>query len=171
MQDPTHGWLVWPSGTSWVVLHTADGWRHVENVTPAAVPTGGGLVLGVGPGGSAAVGVRPYELLLSSPLLSRKGPAEQWTPSELPGAVADARQAVAMSRAATTVVLQSGRVVTSDGAGWSTLTTATALAPRNAPRLDAVTWADAGLGWLTGHGRREQPWRFRPPTADAHGRQ
>ena len=42
MTDAGHGVAVWPSGREWLVLRTTDGWQHVENVTPRAVPTGGG---------------------------------------------------------------------------------------------------------------------------------
>jgi hypothetical protein len=157
MQDADNGWAVWPSGASWVVLHTTDGWHNVENVTPAAVPTGGGLVLGVGTQGAAAVAVEPYKRLLSSPLLSRTGPTVQWSPAELPGAVADSRQAVSLSPKGTTVVLEGGTVVRGGTAGWTSLTATSKLAPGGQLRLDAVTWADGDLGWLTGHGAKGAP--------------
>lgn len=157
MNDATSGWAVWPSGASWVVLHTTNGWRSVENVTPAAVPTGGGLVLGIGEPGSAAVGVEPYERLLSSPLLSRISSSAQWSPAELPGAVADSRQAVALSPTGTTVVLRSGSVVAGGATGWTTVTAVGRLAPVGQLRLDGVTWAGNGLGWLTGHGSEGTP--------------
>jgi hypothetical protein len=157
MQDADNGWAVWPSGASWVVLHTSDGWKHVENATPAAVPTGGGLVLGIGTTGAAAVAVRPFERLLTSPLLSRPGPSAQWTPAELPGAVTDSRQAVSVSATRTTVVLAAGTVVAGGATTWHTLTAASKLAPVGQLQLDAVTWADDSLGWLTGHGVKGAP--------------
>jgi hypothetical protein len=157
MQDANTGWAVWPSGTSWVVLHTTDGWKHVDNATPAAVPTGGGLVLGIGTGGAAAVAVEPFRRLLSSPLLTRPGPSAPWTPAELPGAVTDSRLAVSVSPGRTTVVLAGGAVVTGYAARWNTLTAVSNLAPAGQLRLDAVTWADSDVGWLTGHGAQGAP--------------
>jgi hypothetical protein len=157
MVDADNGWAVWPTGGSWLVLRTTDGWQHVQNATPAAVPTGGGLALGIAPDGGAAVAVEPYERLLTSPLLVRTGPATQWSPAELPGPVADSRQAVALSPNGTTVVLAGGTVVGSDNKGWRTITAATRLAPAGQLRLDAVAWADGSLGWLTGHGVKGAP--------------
>jgi photosystem II stability/assembly factor-like uncharacterized protein len=157
MQDANSGWAVWPSGASWVVLRTTDGWRHLQNTTPAAVPTGGGLVLAVGKDGAAAVAVEPYERLLRSPLLSRTDPTGRWTPAELPGAVIDSRGAVSLSPSGTTVVLAGGTVVTSGSTGWTTVTSVSRLASAGRLRLDGITWADGSLGWLTGHGVKGSP--------------
>ena len=40
----TSGYLVWPSGSAWLVLYTSDGFRQVSNRTPLAIDTEGGLV-------------------------------------------------------------------------------------------------------------------------------
>jgi photosystem II stability/assembly factor-like uncharacterized protein len=101
--------------------------------------------------------VEPFERLLSSPLLARTGPKVPWSPAELPGPVADSREAVSLSPNGTTVVLEGGSVVTGGAAGWTTVTTASKLATGGQLRLDAVTWADGNLGWLTGHGAKGAP--------------
>ena len=44
MAGPALGWATWRSGDSWILLQTADGFRHVTNATPIAVPTDGGVV-------------------------------------------------------------------------------------------------------------------------------
>ena len=108
------GWAVWPSGSSWLVLRTTDGWSHVTNATPTGVPTNGGLVIDATSGGSIAVAVEAYERLLSSPLLTKTGATAVWRTAELPGAVTNARSAVAVTSTATTAVLRSagGTVVT-----------------------------------------------------------
>ncbi|MDQ1601677.1 MAG: hypothetical protein QOD68_3151, partial [Actinomycetota bacterium] len=109
MSDARHGWAVWPSGKSWLVLQTSDGWTHVRNATPVGVPTNGGLALAAA-AGSVAVAVLPYDRLLASPLLtaaSQTGTAA-WEPQELPGAVVDARASVAVSPEGPMVVLRRG---------------------------------------------------------------
>ena len=55
--------------------------------------------------GELAVAVRPYERLLSSPLLTRAG-TQAWQPDELPGAVADSPAALALSARGSTVLLE-----------------------------------------------------------------
>ncbi|MDX6231703.1 MAG: hypothetical protein QOH68_662, partial [Nocardioidaceae bacterium] len=85
------GWAVWPSGSSWLILRTSDGWSHVTNATPIGVPTNGGLVLDATSGGSVAVAVGAYDRLLSSPLLTKGRATAAWRPAELPGAVTNAR--------------------------------------------------------------------------------
>jgi hypothetical protein len=166
MSDALHGWAVWPSGQSWVVLQTSDGWTHVRNATPVGVPTAGGLALST-TAGSAAVAVLPYDRLLSSPLLTaatQPGPttATTWVPHELPGAVVDARASVAVHAAGPTAVLRrrGGTLVTGRAGGWATLADAARLAPGHGLRIDSVTWAADGLGWLTGHGTAGSPLAF-----------
>ena len=104
-------------------------------------------------GGSIAVAVEAYERLLSSPLLTKTGATAVWRPEELPGAVTNARSAVAVTSTATTAVLRTtgGTVVTGGDAGWVTVIDARRLAPGRQLRLDGITWADQDLGWLTGH--------------------
>jgi hypothetical protein len=154
MSSDRSGWAVWPSGESWVVLHTTDGWADVTNATPVAVPTGGGLILDASVDGAVAVAVEPYDRLVTSPLLTRTGATAAWSPEELPGAVSDSRDAVSTSASGTTVVLDKagGTLVTGGNAGWAALTDSSKLAPAGHLRLDGVTWADEALGWLTGHG-------------------
>jgi hypothetical protein len=163
MSDAQHGWAVWPSGESWLVLQTTDGWQHVRNATPVGVPTEGGLALSTTVG-SAAVAVLPYDRLLSSPLLTAAAQtdATTWDPQELPGAVVDARDSIAVSPAGTTAVLRrgGGTVVTGRAGRWTTIADTSRLAAVRGLRLDSVTWGADGLGWLTGHGTTGSPVAF-----------
>lgn len=160
MTDRTTGWAVWPGGSSWLVLRTTDGWEHSENATPVGVPTAGGLALAV-TSEASAVAVEPYDRLLSSPVLTRTG-AAPWAPGQLPGAVAAARSAVALRSGTTTAVLRTSRgtVVAKDAGAWTTVTMAARLTRGRGLWLDAVTWADSRLGWLTGHGTGLAPVAF-----------
>ncbi|MEP7021798.1 MAG: hypothetical protein ABI808_14225 [Pseudonocardiales bacterium] len=153
MNDGAVGLAVWPSGHSWLLLRTSDGWKHVENRTPVAVPTGGGLVTAVA-AKSIAVAVGPYDRLTQSPVLSG-GTTGVWRPTELPGAVSNARSAVSLAAGRVSAVLAGARgtVVSQTGNRWTRLTDASSLAPGGGLRLDGVTWASETLGWLTGHGR------------------
>jgi hypothetical protein len=153
MTSAETGWAVWPSGSSWLVLRTSDGWSHVTNATPIGVPTNGGLVIDATSAGAVAVAVAAYDRLLSSPLLTKSSATAAWRPAELPGAVTNARSAVAITSTATTAVLRTagGTVVTGGDAGWVTVIDAGRLAPGRQLRLDGITWADKDLGWLTGH--------------------
>ena len=161
MSGTAAGWAIWPSAESWVLLHTADGWRHVTNATPVAVPTGGGLVAAASPS-SITVAVGAYERLTRSPLLSRVGDVGSWVPAELPGPVTNARNAVSVAAARTTVVLSDagGSLVARTNGDWARLTDAATLSPGEDLRLDGVTWASATVGWLTGHGRAGRPMAF-----------
>jgi hypothetical protein len=147
------GWAVWPSGSSWLLLGTDDGWRTVKNVTPIAVPTGGGLVV-ASAGEELAAAVGTYERLVSSPVLTKKDATTPWSPAELPGAVVDDRNAISLraGHAAAIVKKAGGTVVIDEGGSWVTVTTAAGLVPKGMLRLDTVTWADSAVGWLTGHG-------------------
>lgn len=154
MTDGMSGWAVWPSGALWVLLRTSDGWRDVTNGTPLAVPTGGGLVVGAVPD-EVGVAVEPFERLTQSPILTKAPSATEWSPAELPGRVADARDAVAISGTGLTAVLDTasgGALVRQSPTGWTTLTTASTLGHGTSLRLDGIRWASAGVGWLTGHG-------------------
>jgi hypothetical protein len=166
MPDSSTGWAIWPSGDSWLLLRTGDGWRTVTNVTPAAVPTDGGLVVARSSVRVVAA-VGAYERLVRSPILTRDDAATQWQTGELPGAVIDDRNAVSLVAGHASAVLapSGGTVVIASRGRWSTLTTAAALVPDGSLHLDTVTWADAHLGWLTGHGPAGTPVVFQ--TTDA----
>jgi hypothetical protein len=152
MRDGITGLAVWPSGQSWVLLQTADGWEHVSNATPIAVPTGGGLVVDAADGMIAAA-VGAHNRLVRSPLLTQTVAKPAWAPAELPGAVVNARGAVAVSAAGTSVVLDAGggTVVQSGSGGWIPVTSAAKLAPGSDLRLDDIVWASDTIGWITGH--------------------
>lgn len=166
MIDGALGWAVWPSADSWLLLHTTDGWKHVANRTPIAVPTGGGLVA-TATANSVVVAVGAYQRLTRSPLLTSTEKTSNWKAAELPGAVSDARDAVSYVAGRTSVVLAGagGTVVRGNGEEWTRLADASGLSPGGNLRLDSVTWADGGLGWLTGHGRAGTPMAFQ--TTDA----
>jgi hypothetical protein len=154
MTDSMSGWAVWPSGALWVLLHTSDGWHDVTNGTPLAVPTGGGLVVGA-VADEVGVAVEPFERLTQSPILAKASSAAEWSPAELPGAVANARDAVAISGTVLTAVLDTasgGALVRQSPTGWTTVTTASTLGHGTNLRLDGIRWRSAGVGWLTGHG-------------------
>ncbi len=165
MRDGAVGLAVWPSGHSWVLLRTTDGWRHVQNRTPPAVPTGGGLVAAAVKNDVVVV-VGGYERLTRSPVLT-SGTTGPWHPSELPGAVSNSRAAVSIAAGHVSAVLapEGGTVVAQAGEGWTRLTSAAALAPGGGLRVDSVTWASATLGWLGGHGLRGTAIAFQ--TSDA----
>lgn len=161
MSDAVTGLAVWPSEHAWLLLGTTDGWQHITNRTPIAVPTGGGLVAAAF-AGNVAVAVGTYERLTESPLVTSSGDKGPWRPSELPGAISDSREAVAVAGRRTAAVLNGagGTVVSYSADHWTRLTTAATLAPARGLRLDGVTWTDGGLGWLTGHGRVGTPMAF-----------
>jgi hypothetical protein len=145
------GWAVWPSGHAWVLLHTDDGFRGVQNDTPPGVPTDGGLVASWG-GNRLAVAVAPVERLVRSPLMTRTGTGE-WMTDELPGGVVASPAAVALRPAGVTVLTtgRGGRLLTSTGNGWQDVVDARALPDASGLALDGVTWAGDALGWITGH--------------------
>jgi len=68
MRDGRSGEAVWPSGAAFLLLHTVDGWQHVTNITPVAVPTGGGLTMAAS-SRELVVAALPFDRLLVSPLL------------------------------------------------------------------------------------------------------
>ncbi|MDT5013543.1 MAG: Photosynthesis system assembly factor [Mycobacterium sp.] len=148
------GYVIWPSGGSWVLLETSDGFAHVVNRTPVAVETDGGLI-GSFARGSAAVAVGAHDRLVRSPVLiasSASAGASAWTPAEMPDAVVDARAAVSLASGTLTAVTTGGDVIARTATGWATLTGVAKLAPQARLRLDGVTWAGATTGWVTGHG-------------------
>lgn len=161
MSDGATGWAVWPSAGSWLLLRTTDGWKHVVNRTPIAVPTGGGLVAAVS-ADKVVVALGAYERLTRSPVLTGSGAAVQWSPAELPGAISDARSAVSVAGSRIAVVLSdtAGTIMAGAHNRWVRLTTAAVLSPEGNLRLDGVTWASGTLGWLTGHGQAGTPKAF-----------
>ncbi|MEO6700857.1 MAG: hypothetical protein ABI140_19735 [Jatrophihabitantaceae bacterium] len=148
------GYALLPSGSSWLLLGTQDGWRTLANRTPPAVPTDGGLAI-AGAGHTIAVAVGPYDRLLASPVLSSQAPAGDWTPVELPAGLADSRHALALDGTVVTAIVTGagGRLLRRSGNGWVSLVTAIDLAPAGQLSLDSISWAAGGRGWLTGHGR------------------
>ncbi len=166
MSGPSAGWAVWPSGGSWLLLATADGFQHVTNGTPLAVETSGGLTLTVA-GSRVAVAVGAHERLLRSPVLvGAVGAAgSSWRPLELPGATSGARGAVSLASGGLTAVTATGAILRSSGTRWSTLTDAAKLSPDGRLHVDAITWASPRLGWATGHGPAGHALAFQ--TSDA----
>lgn len=151
MRDADRGWAIWPSGSSWLLLHTTDGWRTVSNATPLAVPTGGGLVVNDS-GTTIAAAVGAYERLLRSPVLTKPDSAAQWQPNELPGAVVNDRNAVSLAGQRLSAIIMSagGTVVTAKRGGWSSLVSAHGLDADGGLHLATVSWADSQVGWVTG---------------------
>ena len=168
MTSPSSGYATWPSGDQWVLLATRDGWRTITNATPAAVPTGGGLLVAAA-SGRIALAVGPYNRLTVSPVLSRALTSAIWQPAELPDAVVDNRNAVALRADRVTAVTSAagGTVVIADVAGWTTLVTGRQLAGDRLA-LQTVTWADARVGWVTGQGPAGSQVAFQTVDAGEH---
>ncbi|MDT4892762.1 MAG: Photosynthesis system assembly factor [Pseudonocardiales bacterium] len=163
MTGGSSGYAVWPSGGSWVLLQTSDGFAHVVNRTPVGVDTEGGLIGSFGPT-SAAVAVGAHDRLVRSPVLVASGNGA-WVPDELPAAVVDARDAVSLASGKLTAVTTGGDVVARTSSGWAVLTGIASLSPAARLRLDGVTWADATTGWVTGQGPAGPAMAYR--TTDA----
>ena len=161
MQDSRSGDAVWPSGAAYLLLHTEDGWRHVTNITPVAVPTGGGLTLAVA-SGELMVAALPFDRLVISPLLRGTSSGKSWSPEELPGGLTLARGSVALGPRGVTAVLRAnaGTVVEKGQHNWNVLTEASGLVPGGHLHLDALNWGVGGRGWLTGHGPAGSPKAF-----------
>ena len=161
MQDGRSGDAVWPSRGAFLVLHTVDGWRHVTNITPIAVPTGGGLTMAAG-SGELVVAALPFDQMLVSPLLRSTSSGKSWSPGQLPGGLTLARESVSLGpRGVTAVLSEGGGTVVAEGqTGWGVLTRASRLVPGGQLRLDALTWSVGGRGWLTGHGPAGTPVAF-----------
>lgn len=168
MTSPSIGYATWPSGDQWVLLATRDGWRTINNATPVAVPTGGGLVVAAASGEIAAA-IGPYHRLTVSPVLRRSVSSAVWQPAQLPDAVVDDRSAVALRAGRVTAVTAAtgGTVVAADGGRWATLVTGRQLGG-DGLHLQTVSWADARVGWVTGHGRAGSRVAFQTVDAGAH---
>jgi hypothetical protein len=152
------GYLVWPSGPAWLVLSTTDGFRRVGNRTPVAIETDGGLV-GQFTGSASAVAVGTTERLYRSPLLTART-AGPWTPAELPGAISDARGAVALrpgGQLSAVTTAAHGSALLRDRGRWRVLTTGRSLDAAGRLTLDSLTWLTAQDVVLTGHGASGAP--------------
>jgi hypothetical protein len=161
MSDSRTGDAVWPSGAAFLLLHTVDGWRHVTNITPVAVPTGGGLTMAAS-SGELVVAALPFEQLVVSPLLRSPISRTRWSPDQLPGGLTLGRQSVALGPRGVTAVLRAtgGTVVEKGKHDWSVLTDASRLVPGGHLHLDGLRWGAGGRGWLTGHGPAGSPVAF-----------
>jgi hypothetical protein len=164
MVDASTGYAVWPSGVRWIVLATTDGWRTVEDRTPVAVPTDGGLVLAA-TDSRVAVGVLPHEQLAVSPILQTAPAPVSWQPSQLPSALLAAPGSLALAPRATWAVLADGRTVVSASLGsdiWSTAVTAGELDSGGELTLTGVdfTGGRTGTGFLTARGPATRPVLF-----------
>jgi hypothetical protein len=159
------GYLVWPSGSQWLVLHTSNGFNSVQNRTPVGVATEGGLVADF-TADSSVVAVGPTGLLYRSPVLASLG-GRPWSPAELPGAIGSSRDAVALRRNGTveqsTAVMRAhgGTVALQAGDHWTILTTGYRLDRRHRLRLDAIGWFDSAHAVVAGHGPKGTPVAFR----------
>lgn len=146
MTNATTGIAVWPSGSSWLLLSTSDGFSDVTNRTPQAVDTEGGLAVAATADRVVAV-VGAYKRLVRSPVLTADR-SWRWDAAELPGSVSGSHAAA--SAVPLTVVTSAHRGTLEERAanGWRRLTSATSLGA--GLRLESVTWADSRVGWLTG---------------------
>ena len=158
MTDARTGFAVWPSGVRWVVLATSDGWRTVQNRTPVAVPTDGGLVMAAR-GQQVAVGVLPYQQLTVSPVLRSAGTGRVWAPSQLPSALAPTPWSLGRSERATYAVLADGRVLASSdvSAEWLPLKVFGTSTPGAGTRATGLVFPDGRTGFLTATGPSDRP--------------
>jgi len=161
MQDSHSGTAVWPSGAEFLLLHTVDDWRHVTNITPVAVPTGGGLSMSAR-SRELVVAVLPFHQLVISPILRSTASGTNWSPGQLPGGLTIGRQSLGLGPRGITAVLRAGggTVVEKGPGGWSVLTDAARLAGSEHLQLDAISWGVGGRGWVTGHGAAGTPKAF-----------
>lgn len=161
MQDSHSGTAVWPSGTAFLLLHTVDGWRHVTNITPVAVPTGGGLSMSA-KSRELVVAALPFHQLVVSPLLRSTSSGTDWSPGQLPDGLTLGRESVGLGPRGVTAVLRTGggTVVAKGPGGWSVLTSASRLLPGGHLQLDAISWGVGDRGWVTGHGPASGPVAF-----------
>lgn len=168
MRDKRVGEAVWPSGAAFLLLHTVDAWRHVTNITPIAMPTGGGLTMATS-SRELVVAALPFNQLVVSPLLRSATSGTSWSPDELPGGLTLGRHSMALGPRGVTAVLRTGggTVVEEGQGGWSVLTDASRLVPGGHLHLDGLAWGGGGRGWLTGHGPAGSPVAF---TTDDFGR-
>lgn len=162
MRDSRSGDAVWPSGDAFLLLRTEDGWRHLTNITPLAVPTAGGLTLAAS-SRELVVAALPFDQLRVSPFLRGPVSGTSWAPDDTPGALAAGRQSVAFGPRGLTAVLRAGGgtvVEKGKAGGWTVLTDASRLAPGGHLRLDGLSWGADGRGWVTGHGPAGSPVAF-----------
>ena len=161
MTGALSGFAVWPSGGQWVLLATSDGWHSVQNRTPLAVPTDGGLVLAAD-ADHVAVGVLPHELLTYSPVLGSVTAGKAWTPTQLSAALLGSSSSVARSEHATWAVLAGGELVTEpDGSRqWQQVTTPVMLDATGHFTVTGVAFPDGATGFVTGSGPAGRPVLF-----------
>ncbi|MEP7017094.1 MAG: hypothetical protein ABI899_03635 [Actinomycetota bacterium] len=161
MNGSSSGEAVWPSGDAFLLLHTSDGWQHVSNITPIAVPTNGGLTIATS-SGALVVAALPFDQLVVSPLLRSSTAGTSWRPDQLPGGLTPGRHSVSLGPRGVTAVLREGggTVVEKGQKGWSELTSASRLAPGGRLHLDGLVWGAGGRGWLTGNGPSGSPVAF-----------
>ena len=164
MTDADHGVAVWPSGREWLVLRTADGWQHVSNVTPQAVPTGGGIAVSLSGSQLTAV-IMPIEQMTISPYLTSADLGDHWTPGQLPGGAVRSTGAVAATKTRTAALVGSGQLVAGGPDRWTTLASESALAAGGRLHLDSVTWASMQRGWLTGTAQAGTPGAYQTDDA------
>jgi hypothetical protein len=162
MTSPLTGHAVLPSGSRWIVVGTADGWRTVTNQTPTAVPTDGGLALSAG-AGSLALGVLPFELLTVSPVLQSTDAGRAWSHGQLPGGLLNSPDSLSIGPGGVLALVTTGggQVVGAARARgpWHVLTTTAGLAPQP-PHLVTVSGFGEREVALTASGVPSSPLLF-----------
>lgn len=119
--------------------------------TPPGVADNGGLVAAGSPG-SLAIGFRPSQGLVFSPLATSTDGGQHWVPGVLGAALASVPDALAMGPSGAELALLRNGDVDVSGAGrtWSGLTSEPALAASAAGRECGVTGVDALSFWPNG---------------------
>jgi hypothetical protein len=131
------GHLDQPDNTFWQLFHRSAGAASWTNqIQATAVATNGGLVLAPSLGGSLVVGVRPYQFLTFSPLISSADGGRTWSNGLLPGGLAVTPNALAVDAEGRALAItgrdqttRSQSVLTSNSlTTWQPLTSGTVLA-------------------------------------------
>ncbi len=162
MTSALTGWATWPSGARWIVLTTSDGWRTVENRTPIAVPTDGGLVLAARDN-AVAVGILAHQQLTVSPVMRFNPTRHAWTPSQLTAGLLSSSTSLARSQGASWAVLDvDGAVVVSadDTTEWRQATSSRELDTSGHLDVTGVGFPDGATGFVTGSGPSNLPVLF-----------
>jgi hypothetical protein len=144
-------YVVWPSASAWLLLRSSDSFRTVQNRTPVAVETDGGLV-GEYTAARSAVAIGATDRLYRSPLLTAQG-SGRWSPAELPGAVVPVQGAVAVQPGgapSAIVAAAHGTLLLRATAGWRTLASGARLAGSGDLRLQTITWLTQRIAVVTG---------------------
>jgi hypothetical protein len=128
------GHLDQPLNTFWQLFFRPRGaTRWSDRASVLAVATKGGLVVATADGGSLAVGVRPANLLVFSPLMITSNGGRSWSAEPPVAALADQPDSLAIGagdRALALTTSRSGTNVlesTAGLAGWHNVTTTTGL--------------------------------------------